>query len=72
MLLNSENTFIEPSSCAAFHTPYLLFNSGEGKKYLEKHNLTDKLENSTHIVWSTGGKLVPDEIRKAYINTYLK
>lgn len=72
MLLDNDKLFIEPSSCAAFHTPYLLFNTDEGKEYLEKYNLVDKLENSTHIVWSTGGKLVPEEIRKAYINTYLK
>ena len=71
MLWESENLFIEPSSCAAFHTPYLLFGTKEGKEYLSKHNLTDKMANATHIVWSTGGKLVPDDIREAYKNTYL-
>ena len=71
MLWDNENIFIEPSSCAAFHTPYLLFGTKEGKEYLSKHNLTDKLANATHIVWSTGGKLVPDDIREAYKNTYL-
>ena len=71
MLWDNENIFIEPSSCAAFLTPYLLFSTKEGKEYLSKHNLTDKLANATHIVWSTGGKLVPDDIREAYKNTYL-
>lgn len=71
MLWDNENIFIEPSSCAAFLTPYLLFGTKEGKEYLSKHNLTDKLANATHIVWSTGGKLVPDDIREAYKNTYL-
>ena len=71
MLWDNENIFIEPSSCAAFHTPYLLFGTKEGKEYLSKHNLTDKLANATHIVWSTGGKLVPNDIREAYKNTYL-
>lgn len=72
MLWENENVFIEPSSCAAFNTPYLLFNTKEGKEYLKKHNLEDKLENAAHIIWSTGGKLVPEDIREAYKNTYLK
>ena len=33
--------------------------------------LEDKMEQSVHIAWATGGKLVPEDIREEYKNTYL-
>jgi len=29
------------------------------------------MQNAVHIAWATGGSLVPEEIRKEYMNTYL-
>ena len=29
------------------------------------------MEQSAHIAWATGGKLVPEDIREEYKNTYL-
>ena len=49
-LWHSEGLFIEPSSAAAFHA----LQMG-----------TDAPENAVHIVWATGGRLVPEEERKA-------
>lgn len=71
-LLESEDIFIEPSACAAFHGPVKFMSSPEIIKYLKENHLQDKIEQITHIVWATGGSLVPENIREEYRNTYLK
>ena len=72
MLKNTEDIFIEPSSCAAFTAPVNLLKYEGTKAYLEKQRLTaEKLANSTQICWATGGRLVPDEIWDKYMNTYM-
>jgi len=38
-----------------------------GKSYLEKHNLADKMEQATHLIWATGGSMVPQEMREEYL-----
>ena len=71
-LLESENIFLEPSACASFQGPVEWLKSAEGKAYCEKNGLTaEKLENSAHISWATGGALVPADIRAAYEKMYL-
>ena len=70
-LLETENAFIEPSSCAAFEGPALLGRSEEWREYIEAHGLAEKMKNAAHIAWATGGRLVPEEIRKEYIATKL-
>ena len=70
-LLETENAFIEPSSCAAFEGPALLGRCEEWREYIEAHGLAEKMKNAAHIAWATGGRLVPEEIRKEYIATRL-
>ena len=70
-LLDTEDIFIDPSSCAAFEGPLKLTEYEETKKYLEEQNLTDKMQQAVHIAWATGGRLVPEEIREEYKKTYL-
>ena len=70
-LLDTEDTFIEPSSCAAFEGPINILQTEETKKYLKKHDLYHKMDSAVHIAWATGGRLVPQEIREEYKNTYL-
>lgn len=62
-LADSEELFIEPSACAAFTGPGHVL-SAEG--YLIKNDLKDKLKNATHILWATGGSMVPEEEMQAY------
>lgn len=52
MLQDTEGIFIEPSACAAF----------EGLKHVHGG------ENDVHIIWATGGNMVPEEEKKAYYN----
>lgn len=68
-IVNTENIFLEPSACASFMGVVDLFQCEEGKQYIQKHGIS--MENSVHIAWATGGSLVPEEIRKEYMNTYL-
>ncbi len=71
MLVDTEDIFIEPSACASFWGPIQL-KSPEMQKYIKDNALTDKMQNAVHIPWATGGSLVPEEIRKEYMQTYLK
>ena len=71
-LLEAEDIFIEPSSCAAFIGPVKFAEDKEIKKYLKKHNMEDNVDGIVHIAWATGGKLVPEAIREEYKKTYLE
>lgn len=70
-LLDTEGIFIEPSACAALQGPLMLDKTAEGRRYLEENGLTDKMAGSTHILWATGGALVPESIREEYRQTHL-
>ncbi len=63
-LLDSEDIFIEPSSCASFAT---LIRPKDMEKYVKKMKLEDKMKQATHIAWATGGCMVPKETREEYL-----
>ena len=65
-LIDTEDIHLEPSACAGLAGVAELFVNPSAKKYLEHHNLTPKLINSTHIVWATGGSLVPKDVMEDY------
>lgn len=62
-LADREKIYIEPSSCASFTGPALVSSA---KAYLEANGLADKMENANHILWATGGSMVPDGEMKSY------
>ncbi|WP_285766970.1 D-serine ammonia-lyase [Peribacillus sp. SI8-4] len=63
-LVDTEGIYLEPSALAGMIGPAKLYN--EGLDYLEKHHLTGKMSKSTHIVWGTGGSMVPEEVMREY------
>ena len=63
-LIDSEDIFIEPSSCASFAA---LIRPGDLEDYVKKMDLEDKMERATHIAWATGGCMVPPATREAYL-----
>lgn len=63
-LIDTEGIHLEPSALAGMIGPIKL--SKEGTDYLLKHDLTEKMSNGTHIVWGTGGNMVPKEIMMQY------
>lgn len=65
-LMDSEEIFIEPSSCASFQGPARLCVDSETVQFLEKWNLADKMDQAVHIAWATGGSKVPEDVRKEY------
>ena len=66
MLTDSEKINMEPSALAGMPGPALMQKSEAGKKFLKDHHLTEKIEKGTHIIWGTGGSLVPVDIMNAY------
>lgn len=70
-LLASEDIFIEPSACAAMQGPVLLTQRPESRAYCRDKGLTDRLDQATHILWATGGSLVPEAVREEYVRTHL-
>ena len=67
MLQDNEGIFIEPSACAAFPGVTWVM---EEEDYLRKLRLSGRFDSTmadaTHIVWATGGNMVPDEERRRY------
>ncbi|WP_107924284.1 D-serine ammonia-lyase [Lysinibacillus parviboronicapiens] len=65
LALASEELFLEPSAHAGMFGPIQLMKNGQA--YLEKHGLTEKMAQATHLVWATGGSMVPQEMREEYL-----
>ncbi|PUB11386.1 D-serine ammonia-lyase [Paenisporosarcina sp. OV554] len=65
-LVDTENIHLEPSALAGVIGPVKLWTEKEGKEYIQNHNLTDKMKNATHIMWATGGSMVPKETKNEY------
>lgn len=70
-LLETEGIFLEPSACAAFQGVAKEGGDDGFLRYLEENGLTDRMKDASHIVWATGGSLVPETVREEYIRTYL-
>ena len=63
-LADTEGIFIEPSSCASFPGPSQV---AADEEWLAARGLIGKMENATHILWATGGSMVPEaEMRHYY------
>lgn len=52
---------LEPSAAAGFSGPAMLVSTCAGQTYLDAHGLCPTMPSTTHIVWTTGGSLVPDD-----------
>jgi D-serine dehydratase len=66
----TEKIFLEPSAAAGFPGPGWVLGSREGWRYLEQHGISDLLSDgdegrvATHIIWATGGGLMPEAERR--------
>lgn len=63
-IYESENIALEPSALAGATGIVNLISQGES--YLQSHGLQSKLDNSTHIIWATGGRMVPESEWQSY------
>ena len=66
-LLDREGIFIEPSSCAAFAGPARMEKEESCRAYLKDKGLEERMEHVAHLVWATGGSLVPVDVRAEYV-----
>lgn len=71
LLNGSEGIFVEPS--AAISAAAYMGMMGEScTDYLKKHGLDEKMSRAAHILWATGGGLVPETERKELCGTGAK
>lgn len=59
LLEQTESLKVEPSATAGMGGPKWLLQSAVGRSYLDRNELSDKLQQSTHLIWTTGGALMP-------------
>ncbi|WP_226545452.1 D-serine ammonia-lyase [Bacillus thuringiensis] len=65
-LADTENIYLEPSALAGMIGPVKVCKEDA---YLQKQQLTEKLKKGTHIVWGTGGSMVPKAVMNGYYKT---
>lgn len=65
-LVDTEKIHLEPSALAGITGIINILKNSVSEEFLNERKLYDKMENSTHIVWATGGSLVPKNIMKEY------
>ncbi len=63
----TENLQLEPSALAGMPGPYRLMQEENMIQWLEEQGLTQYMNNATHLVWATGGSMVPEKEMDAYI-----
>jgi D-serine dehydratase len=65
MLNDAEQLKLEPSALAGMLGPIL---TNQHQDYAALHHFNQQqLENANHIVWGTGGGMVPDEEMEKYL-----
>ena len=67
MLADTEGIYLEPSALAGFMGPVWM-SSAKGEKYIKNHKLENNMMQATHIVWATGGGMVPEAIMNKFYN----
>ena len=65
-LEDREGIYVEPSAATGLRGPLQVLDTPQGQAYLERHGLAAVMGGATHVVWSTGGSLVPEDIRQGF------
>lgn len=60
-LYRTECIRIEPSAAAGFAGPFCLCKSAAGHNWLDTSGSASCLDAATHVIWTTGGRLLPDK-----------
>ncbi|MDR6797598.1 D-serine ammonia-lyase [Acinetobacter calcoaceticus] len=68
LLNQTENIQLEPSAVAGMMGPYYVQTSPD---YLALHQLsTEQLQQATHVIWATGGGMVPPDEMQKYLSHF--
>lgn len=62
-LADTENIYLEPSALAGMIGPVKVCKEDA---YLQKQQLMEKMQKGTHIIWGTGGSMVPEDVMNGY------
>lgn len=60
-----QNLKLEPSAASGFSGPLALL--AEGAEYLERWGVRSHMANATHVVWTTGGSMVPESEHERFL-----
>lgn len=61
--VDTEGIKLEPSALASVYGPVQLFKQ---QQYIQENHLQEKMKQATHIMWGTGGGMVPPQIMEEY------
>ena len=61
-----EKIRLEPSALAGMVGPTMLWQSESGQDWLVQHQLKSVMQNANHLIWATGGGMLPDNEFEAY------
>jgi len=67
MASDVEGLVLEPSATAGFAGPDAVCGTPAGRTYLDAAGLTGRMSRATHLVWTTGGSLLPAEEHAGFI-----
>ncbi|WP_459660253.1 D-serine ammonia-lyase [Acinetobacter calcoaceticus] len=68
LLNQTENIQLEPSAVAGMMGPYYVQTSPD---YLALHQLSvEQLQQATHVIWATGGGMVPPDEMQKYLSHF--
>jgi D-serine dehydratase len=65
----AEGLRLEPSACAGLAGPGMLMYTDEGQQYLKDSGLAGHMRRATHLAWTTGGLLLPDQQFSTFLRT---
>ncbi|UUX34076.1 D-serine ammonia-lyase [Fundicoccus culcitae] len=63
-MMDIEDIALEPAALAGLPGPTYLMTTRQGQEYIKQNQLETFMENATHIVWATGGSMVPESDRQ--------
>ncbi|KEK22892.1 D-serine ammonia-lyase [Bacillus gaemokensis] len=61
--VDTENKALEPSALAGVYGPVQLYKQ---KQYIQRNNLSEKMKHAVHMMWATGGGMVPKQVMEQY------
>ena len=67
LVLDTLGERIEPSAAAGFSGPAMLTGTAAGQAWLRSTGVGAVLPQATHLVWTTGGLLVPDAQYQGFV-----
>ena len=66
-LADTEGIYLEPSALVGMYGPFLMEKSAAFRGYIAHSGLDAQMLHATHLVWATGGNMVPRaEMEKYY------